>query len=252
MRIAFLGNNRVAVEVLQWLKAQGAEIVGLIIHPEEKRRRAEELIALAALPAERIVDGSQLRDPRILQHIRSWQADLALSIYFGYILKPEFLELFPLGVINLHPSLLPYNRGANPNVWSIVEHTPAGVSLHYIDQGVDTGDIVAQKAIEVLPWDTGCTLYEKLEKGSVELFQEQWPAILAGTSARRPQLREAGTCHRTRDAVQLDHIDLERHYTGRELIDLLRARTFPPYRNAYFQDDKTGRRVFLRLELDPE
>jgi methionyl-tRNA formyltransferase len=60
-----------------------------------------------------------------------------------------------------------------------------------------------------------------------------------------------GTCHRTKDVAQIDCIDLDRSYSGRELIDLLRARTFPPYRNAYFQE-KNGRRVYLRLELDPE
>ncbi|MDR3400889.1 MAG: formyltransferase family protein [Chthoniobacter sp.] len=250
MRIVFLGNNRVAVESLRWLKEQGAEIVGLVVHPEGKRRFAEELIEIAALPASRVCQAPQLRDPECLRQIGEWQPDLGLSVYFGYILKREFLDLFPRGVINLHPSLLPYNRGAHPNVWSIVERTPAGVSLHYVDQGIDTGDLVAQREIGVLPWDTGFTLYEKLEKGAVELLQENWPAISRGAASRLPQPVDAGTSHVTKDVARLDCIDLERSYQGRELIDLLRARTFPPYRNTYFQEN--GRRVFLRLELDPE
>lgn len=250
MRVVFLGNNRVAVDILRWLKEQGAEIVGLVVHPEGRRRHAEELMEIAGLPADRVLDATQLRDSEILRQIREWQPDLGLSIYFGYILKSPFLELFPQGVINLHPSLLPYNRGAHPNVWSIVERTPAGVSLHYIDAGVDTGDLIAQRPVEVLPSDTGFTLYDKLEKAAVTLWKESWSDIQSGRAGRHPQPAGAGTSHTTRDVTQIDCIDLDRSYTGRELIDLLRARTFPPYRNAYFQEN--GRRIFLRLELDPE
>ncbi len=250
MRVVFLGNNRVAVEVLRWLKEQGVEIAALVVHPEGKRRLADELIELAALPSSRVLEAAQLRDPECLRRLCEWKPELGLSVYFGYILKPEFLDLFPRGVINLHPSLLPYNRGAHTNVWSIVERTPAGVSLHYIDKGIDTGDLIAQREVEVLPWDTGFTLYDKLEKAGVELMQESWPAISDGTASRQPQQAGAGTSHTTRDVAPIDRIDLDRSYTGRELIDLLRARTFPPYRNVYFQEN--GRRVFLRLELDPE
>jgi methionyl-tRNA formyltransferase len=250
MRVVFLGNNRVAVEVLRWLKEQGVEIAALVVHPEGKRRLAEELIDIANLPSSRVLEATQLRDPQCLHQLRQWQPDLGLSVYFGYILKPELLELFPSGVINLHPSLLPYNRGAHTNVWSIIERTPAGVSLHYIDKGIDTGDLVAQREVEILPWDTGFTLYDKLEEAAVELLQENWPVIARGAVTRQPQPPGEGTSHTTRDVAQIDRIDLDRSYTGRELIDLLRARTFPPYRNAYFQEN--GRRIFLRLELDPE
>lgn len=250
MRVVFFGNNRVAVEILRGLKEQGVEIAALVVHPEGKRRLAEELIEIANLPASRVFEAPQLRDPECLRQLRECHPDLGLSVYFGYILKPELLGLFSSGVINLHPSLLPYNRGAHTNVWSIVERTPAGVSLHYIDKGIDTGDLVAQREVEILPWDTGLTLYDKLEKAAVELLQEHWPAIAGGAVSRQPQSLGAGTSHTTRDVAQIDHIDLDRSYTGRELIDLLRARTFPPYRNAYFQEN--GRRIFLRLELDPE
>ncbi len=250
MRIIFLGNNRVALETLRWLKGQDVEIVALVIHPQEKQRLTDELVALADLPASRVIEAPRLRDPECLSQIREWQPDLGLSVYFGYILKPEFLELFPRGVMNLHPSLLPYNRGANPNVWSIIDRTPAGASLHYVDRGIDTGDLIAQREVEVLPWDTGFTLYGKLEEAAITLFQENWASIRRGAIPRHIQPSEAGTSHTTREMAQLDCIDLERSYTGRELIDLLRSRTFPPYRNSYFLAE--GRKVYLRLELDPE
>ncbi len=249
MRILFLGNNRVAVEALKWLKQLNVEISGVVLHPEGKRRFADDLLTIAGLPEERILEAAQLRTPDSLRLIASWQPDLALSVFFGYILKRPFLEIFPEGTINLHPSFLPYNRGAHPNVWSIVDGTPAGVSLHYIDEGIDSGDLIAQQSVVVLPWDTGQTLYQKLETSAVELLQETWPAIEKRGVPRSPQ-PSGGTFHSSKDAGQLDCIDLNRQYTGRELIDILRARTFPPYRNAYFKHG--DQRIYLRLELEPE
>src|SRR5690606_7176717 len=163
---------------------------------------------------------------------------------------PEVLSLFPLEVLNLHPSYLPYNRGAHPNVWSIVEETPAGVTLHYVDAGIDTGDIVAQREVPVAPSDTGGSLYRKLERAGLELLQEAWPHIKAGRVRRQPQPRDRGTFHRVAQLGELDRIDLDKEYRARDLINLLRARTFPPYKGAYFEDQ--GRRVYIRLELEEE
>ena len=86
--------------------------------------------------------------------IKELGADVALSVFFGYILSPGFIDLFPQGVINLHPAYVPYNRGAFTNVWSIVDDTPAGATLHYIDTGVDTGDMIAQRRVSIEPVDT--------------------------------------------------------------------------------------------------
>jgi methionyl-tRNA formyltransferase len=173
-----------------------------------------------------------------------------VSIFFGYILRPEFLRLFPAGCVNLHPSLLPHNRGAHPNVWSIIEGTPAGATLHYVDAGVDTGDIIAQKKVEVEPVDTGETLYRRLERVSIDLFGNAWPAVRAGNAPRTPQDSVPPLCHRARDLEALDEIDLEATYKAKELIDLIRARTFRPYPGAYFRSQ--GKKIFLRLDLTDE
>jgi len=247
MRILLLGNNWVGWQVAQWLKKQNEQIVGLVIHPPQKRKYGEEIIRSAQLSPEYIFDGSQLRQPEVLEAIKVLQPDVGLSVFFGYILRPDFLDLFPAGVVNLHPAYLPYNRGAYPNIWSIVEGTPAGVTLHYIDAGVDTGDIVARRQVPIEPVDTGATLYRKLERMCVDLFKETWPLIRSGRVPRIPQDRQEGTYNRTRDVERIDHIDLDHTYTARELIDVIRARTFPSYPGAYFIHQ--GRKVYLRLQL---
>ena len=247
MRVLFMGNNWVGWQVVAWLRSQNVEIAGLVLHPPHKRKYGNEIISAAGVRPDYIFDGSTLRQPETIEAIAALQADMALSILFDYILKPDIINLFPEGVINLHPSYLPYNRGQYPNVWSIVEQTPAGVTLMYIDPGIDTGDIIARRRIPIEPVDTGKTLYHKLEQVSLELFKDTWPLIRAGQASRLPQSGQTGTCHRTKDVKKIDEIDLDRRYTARELIDIIRARTFPPYSGAYFMDN--GRKVYLRLQL---
>lgn len=246
MRVLFFGNNWVAWQVVEWLRRQREELAGLVLHPARQRRYGSEIIRSARVPASRVFDGSQLRKPEVVAAIRALRADLALSVFFDYMLRPDLLRVFPKGAFNLHPAYLPWNRGQYPNVWSIVERTPAGATLHAMDAGLDTGPIIARQRVAVEPVDTGETLYRKLEHACVELFTSAWPAIRAGKAPRRPQ-RGAGTSHRRRDADRIDEIDLDRTYTGRELIDVIRARTFPPYPGAYFRDQ--GRKVYMRMQL---
>ena len=247
MRILFLGNNWLGWQVLHWLKEEGESIVGLVVHPLHKRKYGEELLRTAALTPDTIFDGSCLKQTETLHAIRDLRADIALSVLFGYILVEEYTAMFPAGAINLHPAFLPYNRGAHPNIWSIVEDTPAGATLHCMDESVDTGDIIAQRQGEIEPTDTGQSLYSKLECCSLDLFKDTWPLIRSGDAARSAQHKGIGTYHRSSDVRRIDHIDLDRLYSARELIDILRARSFPPYPGAYFVHK--DRRVYLRLEL---
>lgn len=245
MRILFLGNNKVGWQVVQWL-GRKEQIVGVVVHPPHRGKYRDKIIHEART---NIFDGSQLQQAETLERIKALQPDIGVSVLFGYILKPEFLELFPAGVINLHPAYLPYNRGAYPNVWSIVEGTPAGVTLHYIDTGVDTGDIIAQQLVSTKPTDTGKVLYRRLEQASFELFKETWPLIRSGQAGRVPQDGE-GTHHYVKDVEQIDHIDLDRKYVARELINIIRARSFVPHLGAYFIHE--GHRVYLHLQLSQE
>jgi methionyl-tRNA formyltransferase len=246
MRIVLFANNWVGRQIASWLREQGEEIVALVLHPLERRTFGEQIIQAAGAKPDSIFDGSKLSDPVVLQAIVRRCPEIGVSALFGYILRPECIRPLPRGCVNLHPALLPYNRGANPNIWSIVDRTPAGVTLHYIDEGIDSGDIIRQRKVEVDPIDTGLTLYRKLEEAAVELFRECWPFVRAGRVERTPQ-HQGGTFHKLRDVQSIDEIELDRTYTARLLIDILRARTFPPYPGAFFRDQ--GRKIYLRLQL---
>ena len=246
MRILFFGNNRAGWKVLEWLRREGEEIAALVVHPDERRAYGEEILRASGAGQDRVFLGDDLGAGAI-ERIRALRPEIGISVYFGYILRPELLSALPWGCVNLHPALLPYNRGAHPNVWSIVEGTPAGVTLHRVDDGVDTGEILAQRQVEIDPADTGQTLYYRLEAAAIELFQRNWGALKAGRLPGIAQAPGGGTFHRARDLAQLERIDLERRYRARDLINLLRARTFPPHGGAYFEEN--GRRIHLRLEL---
>lgn len=125
--------------------------------------------------------------------------DLVVSFGYRHILKPEVLATARRPVLNLHISYLPYNRGAHPNFWSWIEGTPAGVSIHEIDAGIDTGAVVDQHRLLVAPEglsfrETHAMLIEAVEA----LFVARCADILAGRYRARPQSGE-GTFHRMAD-----------------------------------------------------
>jgi methionyl-tRNA formyltransferase len=247
VRILFFGNNALAAQAVAAVRAGGDEVVGLVLHPPARRRHGDEIAAAAGVDPSCVIDGSRLRERATTDAIRALRPDMGVSVLFGYLVPPELLAALPGGCINLHPSFLPYNRGAYPNVWSIVDRTPAGVTLHYMDRGIDTGDVVARREVPVEPIDTGASLYGKLEAAALALFEESWPLVREGRAARVPQSAELGTAHRVRDVQRIDEIHLDRSYTARDLIDVLRARTFPPHGGAYFYHN--GRKVFVRVQL---
>jgi methionyl-tRNA formyltransferase len=248
MRVLLLGNGMVAARIAERVRAAGDEIVGLVRHPPERSRNADELERAAGVDRARMLDGARLREPDSIKALGALGAEIGVAAGFGYRVPCTLLEALVRGCVNVHPAWLPFNRGAYPNVWSILDGTPAGVTVHWMDENIDTGPVIAQRRVVVEPVDTGASLHAKLETTAAELFAETWPAIRAGTAVSHVQDPAEGTTHRVRDVDAVDEVDLDRAYPARQLIDLLRARTFPPHRGAWFRDG--DRRVYLRLELD--
>ncbi len=122
--------------------------------------------------------------------------DFIVSDRYEYIIKKDILSKYnQKNIINLHPSLLPWNKGYHSNFWSIYENTPKGVSIHLIDDGIDTGDIVAQSELTYFDEDTLRTTYKKLRASMVNLFFLNWELIKNRTINYIKQDRNAGTHH---------------------------------------------------------
>jgi methionyl-tRNA formyltransferase len=132
-------------------------------------------------------------------------ADFLVSYGFRYIIPASVLARFGERAINLHVSLLPWNRGADPNLWSYLEDTPKGVSIHVLDPGVDTGPIVAQRLVAEGDRDTLRTSYDRLTSEVEALFAEVWPGVRAGAARPASQMFE-GSSHRSAEKEPFMHL----------------------------------------------
>ena len=127
-----------------------------------------------------------------------------VSYGYSYIIKRDVLNLLPNKVINLHISLLPWNRGADPNLWSFLDDTPKGVTIHYVDEGLDTGRILAQERVDYRHDDTLRSTYDRLSKNIEKLFMKVWPDIREGRQSARIQPR-GGSQHALRDRMGIEY-----------------------------------------------
>lgn len=125
--------------------------------------------------------------------------DFLVSYGYRHLVPAEVLSHYRGKAVNLHISLLPWNRGADPNLWSFLDDTPKGVSIHQMSEKLDAGDLLVQRALDFSGETTLRTSYEALSHAIEELFRESWPAIRSGRQASRPQ-GPGGSFHRQQDA----------------------------------------------------
>lgn len=190
---------------------------------------------------------SQLKDESILAKLRNSNVDYILLAWWPYIIKEPILSIPNIGVLNFHPSMLPNNRGKHYNFWTIVENTPFGVSIHFVDETIDGGDIIFQKKIDKDWLDTGETLYVKAQEAMINLFTEKYSEIRKGNYIRKKQNISLGSFHWGKELDSASKILLDEKYKARELINIIRARTFIPHPAAWFEED--GKKYEIRIKI---
>lgn len=173
--------------------------------------------------------------------------DLGILAWWPSILRSPLLDTPRQGFVNTHPSLLPHNRGKHFSFWAIVEQAPFGVTLHRVDDGVDSGDIVIQSSIAYDWCDTGGTLYEKAQEGMMQLLMEVYPALREGEFASFPQSLDAGSFHYASELESASKINLSTSYRALDLLNLLRARTFEGRPGCWFEED--GNRYEISVNI---
>ena len=127
-------------------------------------------------------------------------SDFLVSYGYRFILKEEVLTRFQERAINIHISLLPWNRGADANLWSFLEDTPKGVTIHHLDSGIDTGKIFVQESISFDRNETLRSSYEKLSEIAVKLLDSCWKSMRSGAVSSFSQV-EGGSFHRLSDKL---------------------------------------------------
>ena len=145
--------------------------------------------------------------------------DFAISFGYRHMISQECIEIISGNILNIHISLLPWNKGSNPNIWSWLENSPKGVSVHWVTDQLDAGDIALQKEVSLDKNDTLSRTYEILQNEATELFNKLWNDIgIAG--AKRSQQSGIGNMHRKSDLIEHQR-SLTRGYETRckELTD---------------------------------
>lgn len=155
-------------------------------------------------------DTAECQAPVDLDFLRENSIDFAVSYRHRHLIRKPIIECLKGNIINLHISLLPWNRGADPNLWSFLEDTPKGVTIHYVDEGLDTGDIIVQKEVFFDYSDeTLATTYQKLNEEILELFKCEWPSISAGKTTRQKQ-PVGGSFHSLKDRKRFEYLLAEK------------------------------------------
>lgn len=191
-----MGNHNIGVKCLEYLIEQGEDIRAVFALPDRRKeiiwyKSVKETALKHGIP---VYQPRKVSSPTYVRILRRIKPDIIFSISWRQMLSREILEIPKMGCINLHGSLLPKYRGFTPVIWAIINgEKKTGVTLHYMNEKPDAGDIIAQKEVEISPEDTGKTLYDKITEAGLQLFKETFPKIKNGTASRIPQNEEEAT-----------------------------------------------------------
>jgi methionyl-tRNA formyltransferase len=174
--------------------------------------------------------------------------DIVILLWWPSIIKLNSIKSVKIGWVNLHPSLLPYGRGKHGYFWSIVEDTPFGVSIHFINDGIDTGPVLFQKEIKLSFSDTGHTLYQKGVDEVIKLFKSKYSDIVSLNFSPVIQDNKNATSHFAIEIEDKTKIDLNKKYKALDLINLIRARTF--WDGPSLKLNKNGFDYYLRMKIE--
>jgi methionyl-tRNA formyltransferase len=233
-----LASDYVGCKIVEYLISRGESIDFLILDSRDiggHNNRIEQAFRSSS-SAGTLATNAALQEEEFLDRLSEANPRLGILAWWPRILKGRILTIPSLGWLNFHPSYLPYNRGKHPNFWCLVDQTPCGVSLHYIDESIDAGEIVARQSIPVSWEDTGETIYRRSRDTIVELFKRHYDDIVADRLPRLKVAASEGTLHPARDIAEASRIELDKTYTARQLLNIIRARMFPPHPTAFFHE----------------
>lgn len=214
------------------------EVVAVVTQPDKPRGRGQEVSfsPVKELALERgipVLQPPKIRGTDFPQQLRALGADVAVVTAYGKILPKDALEAPRLGCVNVHASLLPRFRGAAPIQWALAHgDEKTGVCLMQMDEGMDTGPLIARAELSILPEDTSATLHDKLSALGGGLLREHLPAYLRGELTPTPQPADGVVM-----APMIKKEDGQLDF-GRAAVELeRRLRAFTPWPGAFTHFD---------------
>lgn len=245
--IGVFANDEVGNKTIEFLFENFFEDVKFVVCNNEQSLVYQTLIKYN-FKSDKIFFNDELKNSAVISKLFSYEVELILLAWWPFIIKEPVLSIPKIGVINFHPSLLPYNRGKNYNFWTIVEDSPFGVSIHFVDEKIDAGDIIFQAEIKKDWTDTGESLYKKAKEAMLNLFYDKYKEIRDGKYNRIPQDQSKVSFRLANEMIKLSKIELDTTYTARELLNLLRAKSFPPYPGIWFEENGEKYEVVINIK----
>ena len=252
-KIVFMGTPAFSAPILRMLVEEGYEVVSVVTQPDRPAGRKkvmtptpvkEEALRLG-LP---VYQPEKLKNPEEFQKVLDMEPDLIITAAFGQILPSEILEAPKLGAINVHASLLPLYRGGAPIHQAIIDgRTETGVTIMYMVDRLDAGDIISQKAIPIEKEDHTGSMFEKLSTVGMELLKETLPSIIEGTNERIPQNEDEVTYARNISREQ-ERIDWTK--SAKEIANQIRG--LHPWPVAFTTINEANMKVWLAEESSSE
>jgi len=267
MRIVFLGAGKIGVPTLEALLKSQHEVVGVVTQPDKPVGRAQQIepppikkvlassggLQTAAgqstagrPPLLEILQPAKIKDPKAIEQVRAMVPDVIVVMAYGQILSRDVLEIPKIACLNLHASLLPRWRGAAPIQAAIAAgDQKTGITVMYMNEGLDTGDILLQRTTEIRPDDTGRSLHERLAQIAAEALVESLRLLTAGSAPRIAQDNAQAT---SAPKLKREHGRIDWSEPA-EVIER-KIRAFNPWPGAFMKINNRNLKIFSASVVD--
>ena len=265
MRIVFIGTGEIGVPSLRALLNSDHEVVAVVTQPDKPVGREQRIEpppikkalipaaqslasaeAIAGKPRVPIFQPAKIKDPEAVEGIRSCTTDVIVVAAYGQILPRVVLEVPRLACLNLHASLLPRWRGAAPIQAAIAARdTGTGITVMYMSEGLDTGDILLQRSLEIRPTDSGGSLHDRLAQIAPEALLEALRLLAAGNAPRIPQDNARATYA---PKLKREHGLIDWSDSAQAIESKIRA--YNPWPGAFMKVDGQNLKIFSASVVD--
>ena len=251
MRIVFIGTGEIGVPTLRALLNSEHEVVAVVTQPDKRVGREQSIepppikkeIAKTRIP---ILQPARIKDQQATEEIRDFASDVVVVVAYGQILPRDVLEIPRLACLNLHASLLPRWRGAAPIQAAIAAgDCETGITAMYMDEGLDTGDILLQRSVEILPNDTGGSLHDRLARIAPAALLESLRLVAAENAPRIPQDNARATYA---PKLKREHGQIDWSEAAEAIERKIRA--YNPWPGASMKIDRQNLKIFSASVVD--
>ena len=266
MRIVFIGTGEIGVPTLRALLESEHEVVAVVTQPDKPVGREQSIesppikkeitrsggfqtpkaFGAGKPPLLEVLQPAKIKDPSVIEEIRRLAPDVIVVVAYGQILPRDVLEIPRLACLNLHASLLPRWRGAAPIQAAIAAgDCETGITVMYMDEGLDTGDILLKRKVEILPNDTGGSLHDRLAQTAPDTLLESLRLLAAGNGPRIAQDNARATYA---PKLKREHGQINWSESAEAIERKIRA--YNPWPGAFMKVDHQNLKIFSALVVE--